>query len=754
MNALDNFENISFLGEGTFGVVRLFQDKKTKEKFAIKILNKRKIISIKDQMRVKRELSFLKIIHHINVIKAKKILEDSKYIYIIMEYCENGELYDIIAENICLEEDQASYYYYQLINGLENIHRYGIVHRDLKPDNLLISKGNILKIIDFSLSCCYNKNTLLSTRCGSTCYASPELISGKKYDGFMTDIWSTGVILYFMLCGFLPFDDEDDIRIYKKILECKVKFPDNFGDDAIDLIKKILVNKPEKRITIKEIKKHNFYLRGKKVFCRIHPNLVGNEEKKYEKTYFGFYSLDKNKKVRNFKKKAINLILKDTHYKFGKINNINFASTTQKIKPSNIKNYQSEIRNKITVDKNKNKYAMEVKKIKRTISENRNINKNRLKSNDKNNTSLNNNIKNMKTTLFKNILHNSFTKNNTDKKINIIIPKYEDNNKNIMKEIINYEYIPNNILNTKRSRNNNKNNSNYIKTDRNNENYHIAFQNKYNTGKIYKKFLKINDKNLAMKTNNLNSDLINDKNRTIISTKLNPRTYAIKLKYKINNMPWKLNNRKENINKLGIKKFNINVNKLKIIPKKEFTNILKKNNKKNEMNKIIQGNETINRNEAFSFADLRNLINYQKFPILDSSNDTHINQYYENENMLTRNKKNKTCKRNYLKKFFLENGILKKNISGINNKINITLNNNIKNMMINLNNSVESIKFRNKKKNIAPINVLIKKYDTYHNLSKINFTNKITDFNNTAPNRYKKMQENISSKIKKKERKK
>ena len=148
---------------------------------------------------------------------------------------------------------------------------------------------------------------------------------------------------------------------------------------------------------------------------------------------------------------------------------------------------------------------------------------------------------------------------------------------------------------------------------------------------------------------------------------------------------------------------------------------------------------------------MRNLTNYQKFPILESSNDTYINQYYANENMLTLNKINKTYKRNYLKKFFLENGTLKQKNSGINNKINITLNNNIKNMMINLNNSVESIKFRYKKKNIAPINV---KYDTYHNLSKINFTNKIMDFNNTAPNRYKKMQENISSKIKKKEIKK
>ena len=264
---------------------------------------------------------------------------------------------------ICLEEDEAAYYYYQLINGLENIHRHGMIHRDLKLENILIDKNNILKIIDFGLSNYYNKNNLLSTPCGSSCYAYPEMISGKKYDGIKIDIWSTGIILYIMICGFLPFDGENTDKMYDKILKCQVKFPDNLGDDSIDLIKKILVNKPEKRITIKEIKKHNFYLRGKKVFCRIHPNLVGNEEKKYEKAYFGFYSLDKNKKVRNFKKKAINLISKDTHYKFGKINNLNFASTTQKIKPSNIKNYQSEIRNKITVDKNKNKYAMEVKKM-------------------------------------------------------------------------------------------------------------------------------------------------------------------------------------------------------------------------------------------------------------------------------------------------------------------------------------------------------------------------------------------------------
>jgi 5'-AMP-activated protein kinase catalytic alpha subunit len=349
-----------------------------------------------------------------------------------MEYCEKGELYDLIFDVICLEEDQAAYYYYQLINGLENIHRHGMVHRDLKLENLLIDNKNILKIIDFGLCNYYNKNNLLSTPCGSSCYASPEMISGKKYDGIMVDIWSTGIILYIMLCGFLPFDGENTDKMYDKILKCQVKFPDNLGDDSIDLIKKILVNKPEKRITIKEIKKHNFYLKGKEIFNKIHPNLVGELEKKYEKINIDLYKLIKNNTNRISLKKPNN----------AKIFNLKEKNIIPNKQLFNIKKYQTDRNDKTRYKKKYNIYSMDQKEIIKNLNQksshnNYEINKSLNKvSNDK---SYKKN-KGKRRTIARNIIYNLLTQNNNNKITNIIIPKYK-NTHNILKETKNAEKL-------------------------------------------------------------------------------------------------------------------------------------------------------------------------------------------------------------------------------------------------------------------------------------------------------------------------
>ena len=256
------------LGQGTFGKVKLGIYLPSQEKVAIKILEKDRILEIDDEIRVNREFDMLAQFNHPNVILVAEIFESPDSFFSVMEFCEGGELFNFIVKNRRLSEEEAAFFYYQLINGLEYIHSLGIVHRDLKPENLLLTKDYLLKIIDFGLSNYFKKGQkeLLVTPCGSPCYASPEMVAGKRYNGFKIDIWSTGIILYAMLCGYLPFEDKDNEILFEKILECKLEFPRYISETSKDLIEKILVTDPDKRISIPEIKKHPFFLKGKELF--------------------------------------------------------------------------------------------------------------------------------------------------------------------------------------------------------------------------------------------------------------------------------------------------------------------------------------------------------------------------------------------------------------------------------------------------------------------------------------------------------
>ena len=270
-----NYKIKKVIGKGTFSIVKLAIDKETGKKIAIKILEKDKIKNKRDMNRIERELSMVKKIDHPNIAKVYDIKEDENKYYIIMEYCENGELFNLILEKHKLSEEESAYYYFQIINGLEYIHYNNIIHRDLKPENLLLTKNNILKIIDFGLSNYNTDDNLLSTPCGSPCYASPEMVSGEKYNGFTSDIWSTGIILYAMIYGYLPFENinnNNDI-LFQKITECKVDYPRNSCIFALDLLKKILVPNSKERIKIDDIKKHKFYIKGKSIFHHKHKEL-------------------------------------------------------------------------------------------------------------------------------------------------------------------------------------------------------------------------------------------------------------------------------------------------------------------------------------------------------------------------------------------------------------------------------------------------------------------------------------------------
>ena len=354
MKVLDNYEILSILGKGTFGIVKLAQNKTTKEKVAIKVLEKKRIKDDEDKYRVKTEIEILQRMTHINVIKAKKILKDSENIYIIMEYCEKGELFNRIVKEIYLANDEAACYFYQLINGLDYIHQKGIVHRDLKLENILLSKNNILKIIDFGLSNFYDNSKLLSTPCGSPSYASPDILSGEKYDGIMIDIWSSGIILYAMLCGYLPFEDENNENLYQKILNCKFEIPVHLEEDSVDILKKILVKEPKKRITIKEIKNHKFYIKGKKEFFRSHPNIIKIIKNRMMKNV---HNNEKKKEISIIKHRNRNNIIINNKLKVEE--NTNKNNRNNKIinnSLNNDNNYTIKLdeKNNITENENKN----------------------------------------------------------------------------------------------------------------------------------------------------------------------------------------------------------------------------------------------------------------------------------------------------------------------------------------------------------------------------------------------------------------
>jgi serine/threonine protein kinase len=283
------------LGKGTFGKVKLGIHIPTEERVAIKILEKSKIKEKDDLERVIREMEIIKQFNHPCVIQVYEILEDSKTYYIIMEYCEGGELFNHIVNKRRLSDEEASYYYFQIINGIEYIHSHNIVHRDLKPENVLLTKEKKIKIIDFGLSNFYSKEgSLLVTPCGSPCYASPEMVSGKKYNGFMIDIWSSGIVLFAMVCGYLPFEDPNNEVLFKKILECNLQYPSFVSVNFKDMLKKVLVTDPDKRIRIEGIKKHPFYLKGKAIYMKENPNECKpvSSPRKGTKNYMNTLSLD------------------------------------------------------------------------------------------------------------------------------------------------------------------------------------------------------------------------------------------------------------------------------------------------------------------------------------------------------------------------------------------------------------------------------------------------------------------------------
>lgn len=259
------------IGEGTFGKVKKGVHRLTRVKVAIKILEKSRIVDVDDVERVSREIHILKHLKHPNIINLYEVIDTKRFVFLIMEYASGGELFDFIVKHNRVDEEAAAVFFHQIINGMEYCHNSNVIHRDLKPENLLLDAQSNVKIVDFGLGNIQNSSSgLLSTACGSPCYAPPEMIQGKPYRGSQSDIWSTGVILYALVCGYLPFEDPNTSALYKKICRGQYECPDFISPAVRDLISRILNTDPDRRLTVEEIRLHPWYCLAGVVVQREH----------------------------------------------------------------------------------------------------------------------------------------------------------------------------------------------------------------------------------------------------------------------------------------------------------------------------------------------------------------------------------------------------------------------------------------------------------------------------------------------------
>ena len=248
------------LGSGAFGKVVLGKHILTNELVAIKILDKMILSHTPDDYQsVKQEINILKSVKHKHIVQLYEVLQTSRHIFIIMEYCEGKDLLDYILTKSKLSEEESLKYFQQLINALFYLHSQNIAHRDIKIDNMLLDKNRDLKLVDFGLSTKYPDDNLLDQPCGTVVYAAPEVLQGKEYHGMLADVWSSGIVLYGMLSGYLPFGEQDDEINRKNIITGNIKFPSYFSDCVTDLLMHMLDLDPMTRYTLQEVRSHPWF---------------------------------------------------------------------------------------------------------------------------------------------------------------------------------------------------------------------------------------------------------------------------------------------------------------------------------------------------------------------------------------------------------------------------------------------------------------------------------------------------------------
>jgi calcium/calmodulin-dependent protein kinase I len=264
--SIEKYEIAEELGRGAFSIVKLAIDKETKEKFAVKIINKTTIGQ--DMGRLATEIAILKQVNHPNIIALKETIDTKNCLFIITEYVSGGELFDRIVQLGSYSETKAATVIRKMVSAIDYLHKEGIVHRDLKPENLLLKDNKDdteIKIADFGLSKIVSSKVMMQTACGTPGYVAPEILKTQGYDKEV-DLWSIGVITYILLCGFPPFYNDNIAELFEQIMRADYDFPHEYwhsiSKEAKDFVSKLLVAEPSERMTSQDALKHP-WLNGK-----------------------------------------------------------------------------------------------------------------------------------------------------------------------------------------------------------------------------------------------------------------------------------------------------------------------------------------------------------------------------------------------------------------------------------------------------------------------------------------------------------
>jgi serine/threonine protein kinase len=243
---------ISTLGCASSSIVLLVSDSRGNT-FAAKVVSRDGLVSEGRLEYFEREIRLLEFVRHPNIVRLVEVVYLANNIVLIMEYCEQGDLFDYLLQKGPLRPSIIRAFVYQILKALECLHEKGYAHRDLKPENIFIDKDSRIKIGDLGLAKSSGSEGMLSTMCGTLYYTAPEVLEGESYDGRKSDIWSIGIIIYVMALRVLPWSGQDSAVVSNEIINGKIRFPPDFPMEMANIVQMCTTRSPMQRPTAAQL---------------------------------------------------------------------------------------------------------------------------------------------------------------------------------------------------------------------------------------------------------------------------------------------------------------------------------------------------------------------------------------------------------------------------------------------------------------------------------------------------------------------